>query len=268
MFFEKNKIDLDSSADVTFTITDSVATGTGISFIDYVRNRHNTDGWSTTGSSDAGNTQIDLDMGEKHFITDIFLVVQNWKAYTIQYYDDGATAYKDFSTAISETVNATETKRHSFTEVECQFIRIIITKTMTANDDKFLGQLIVTKYIGQFAEGFKISELEVGKNKTVTKTQSGKVWVKRDSGAFSCRLSKDNVSTDADLVLIETLHSYYYGFIVWLCGGDISQFRNERIGYRLKDLYLVTPTNEYEPNWDEGFYQHGINIKLDLTETI
>lgn len=266
LFFEKSKIDLSLSTTVTITITDATATDTGSDNVDNLRNRKNTDGWATTGSNDAANTQVDIDMGEAHDITDIFLLRNNFDSYTIQYYN--GSSYTDFSTAINESGNTEQDQRHSFTSVNCRLIRMIITGTMTADDDKFLSQFVVTNEIGQFTTGFKIDKATASKNRITTESLSGKVWVKRNIGAFSCTLSKNNVINTTDLTIVESLFDYYYGFLVWLCGGSTTQFRTQRIGYRRRDLFLMNVTNEYTPQWDGGFYEHGTNIKIKLVESL
>jgi hypothetical protein len=139
---------------------------------------------------------------------------------------------------------------------------------MTVDDDKFLAQFIATKSIGQPTTEFKIDRVVRSQERKLNKSISGKGWVRRSTGAFSCDLSKNNVTNDTDLTLIEKLHDYYYGFIIWLNGGDSTQFNNSRIGYRPKDLYLVNIASEYTPQWDEGYYKHGINLKLKLVETL
>jgi len=115
MFFDKNVIDLDLGTQVAITITDSVATDTGSTVVDYMRDRKNSDGWATTGSTDAANTQIDVNIGDLSEIDSILLVNHNWKAYTIQY--KSGVSYVDFSTAISETTNTSSVKFHQFTPV-------------------------------------------------------------------------------------------------------------------------------------------------------
>src|SRR4051812_33469430 len=99
--FKKNLIDL-SNTNGVLTVTDATATNNGQTFVDFIRNRNNSSAWLTTGSNDAANTQIDVDLGETRDITDIILVKHNWKAYTIKYSTDGVS-YSDFTSAIAPT---------------------------------------------------------------------------------------------------------------------------------------------------------------------
>lgn len=266
IFFEMNKIDLSLGSIVSITVTDAVATDTGSDIVDYMRNRKLSDGWITTDSTDAANTTLVVDFGESHDVTDIFLIQHNLKAYTIQYWN--GSSYTDFSTAISESSNTDVDKRHSFNTVNTDKIQIVITGTMTADDDKIIRRLFVGNYIGQLTTGFKIDDVENNMNRRVVRTLSGKVHVTRNVGAFECTLSKNNVTNDNDLYLVETLFDYYNGFTIWLCGDNVSQFSSDRVGWRYRDLYTVLPINEYTPQWDDGFYDHGMNVKMKLVEAI
>jgi hypothetical protein len=266
LFFEKNKIDLDLGTKVTITVTDAVASDTGQSYVDYMRNRDNSSGWSTTESTDAANTTLVVAFGETHTISEVLAIGQNWKSYTIKYWN--GSAWADFSTPIAETVNAEADKHHSFTPVDTDQLQIIITGTMTADDDKRCAQLIVTERIGRLNTQPSIEAIEIGKNRRTLRTLSGKAKVQRGVGAVSFTLRQNSCVNDADLLLVESLYEYHAGFLVWLCGGDTTQFRTQRIGYRKKDLFLVSVASEYRPTWEGGFYQHGTPIDLQLVEVI
>lgn len=265
LFFKKNYLDL-SNTDPTITITDAVATDNGQDYVALMQNRQNTSGWMTTDSTDAALTQIDIDLIDEHDLTDIIIVGHNLKSYTIQYWN--GSAYTDFSTAISPTADAATTTRHSFTEVSARLIRIIINGCQVVDADKQISQLILTKSLGQFTTQPKIKRPQHSKNRKGTKTLSGKHHVTRSVGGFSVSLEKDNVIDTTDLTLVETLFDEHQGFLVWLCGGDTSVFRTQRIGYRLQDIYLMKPLNEYEPEWSDGRFQHGTPISFDLAEVI
>jgi hypothetical protein len=194
------------------------------------------------------------------------LVEQNLKAYTIKYWN--GAAYVDFSTAISETTNTATTKMHTFNSVSTSQIRIIITGTMVANDDKFIAQIIISQLIGQFNSFFDIKRPLISRNRKELKSVSGKSRIIRNVGAFSCKLSLDNVIDTNDLTIIEDLFEYNEGFLVWLCGGDQTQFRTVRMGYRLQDIFLMNCKNDYSPEWDDGWYGRGVNIDIDLVESL
>jgi hypothetical protein len=265
-FFEKNKIDL-TFDNVAITVTDLVATDSGQAFVNLMRNRRNDSGWTTTDSTDAANTELIFDFGDLVEINRIFLIQHNLKAYTIQYWD--GAAYQNFSTPISETNNSAVDKLHEFNNVETSRVKLVITGTMVADDDKFISQFVATQEIGQFqVMQPRIEDARVSRNRKVLKSLSGKAKIMRSSGFIEFKFSQTGVTNDNDLTLLETLHDYYDGFLVWISGGDVSQFRNERIAYRLKDLIFMNITTEYQPEWKNGFYNQGIDVKFNMTEVL
>lgn len=264
-FFEKNKIDLDQT-DIVITITDNVAIDDGAASVNFLRNRKNDSGWATTESNDSANTQIDISIPSNPEINNILLKQHNLKSYTIQHFD--GVNFIDFSTPINVAGNTDVDKRHTFNSIFTTKIRIIITGTMVVDEDKFLAQLIITQSIGQFTRFPIIADPTDSKNRRILQAISGKVKVIRSSGAFSCTLEDNNVVDTADLIIVERLFNTINGFLVWLSGGDTTQFRTQRIGYRKKDIFLMAPINEYKPEWQDGFYQHGTKITINLVEVL
>lgn len=266
IFFRKNWIDLSQAA--SLTVTDAIATNTGQSYVDFVRNRNNFSAWMTTGSTDAANTQIDIDMIDSKTISDILLVKHNFKSYTIKYYN--GSSYVDFSTAINVSANALSTTYHTFTPVVIQKIRIIVTGTMTVDDDKRLCQLIITEKIasGQLVGWPQIKKPTLSTNKKISKAISGKISVIETVGFFSAQLTVDSWSIDEDLTIVEAIYNNRSGVLMWICGNDQGQFKTVRQGYRLEDIYLVRPIDDYVPEYNDGIYTNGLKIKMQLQESI
>lgn len=264
-FYNKNLIDIDD-ADASITITDSTATDNGQSYVNFMRNRKNTSAWVTTGSNDAANTQIDIDMVSERIIDRIIIVGHNLKAFTIQYYN-GST-YVDFSTAISETTNSDYTTEFAFTQVSTTAIRIIITGTQSANDDKYIYQLIVTKSIGQLNGWPEIKKPEISLNKKVTTMLSGKKYISRQTESFSCTLSVKSWNNSSDLSIIESIYFAVQGVLIWINAGDDTQFNHLLKGYRSQDIFLVSPIDEYSPEYYKYCYQLGIKTQMKLEEVV
>ena len=261
-FFKKNIYDLSNPYPVT-TVTDSVATDTGEDFTDLMRNRLDTSGWSTTDSSDSGNTTIEIDFIDTKEFSDVLILNHNLKSFTLKYWN--GSAWTDFSTAISETTNTLTSNHYSFTKVNTDKIQMIITGTQTADDDKTIRQLIFTESLGEFDCELYIKPV-ITRSRQSTTFLSGKTFVSRSSGGFKCTLEAPSVFTDNDLTLVETIFDSYNGVLMWLSGGTTSQYETLRQAYRLQDIYLVTCSNEYEPEWNEGRYKNGMKVKMDLVE--
>ena len=264
-FYERNIIDL-TNDNVTISVADSVATNTGESFADYMRNRKNSSAWITTDSSDAGTTTLIIDMTESRSMEKIIIIGHNFKAYTIKYWN--GSAYVDFSTAISEATYANTNSFHDFTSVSADKIQIIITGTQVADEDKYIKQLIFTEELGQFDAFPEIRNPTHDTGKRVTKMLSGKRNIVAAVGAFSCELSVEALSTAADLALVEQLFERKIGFLVLLSGELESQFKNVLTGYRNEDIYLMKCSNNYEPEFYKYCYQNGTKINMKLNEVI
>jgi len=266
-FFNKSLIDIDQG-NITITVTDAVATNNGTDFVNYMRNRKNDSGWITTGSTDAANTTLDVDFTDEIDFTDILLVSHNLGAYTIQYWD--GSAYQDFSTAITETTNTETTNHYNFTSVESSKLKIIITGAQTVDADKVIRQLIVTRRIGDGQlEGWPIiKKPTLSTNRKSNKMLSGKISQVESIESFSCQLTVAVWSSDDDMDIVEGIYFKHQGVLLWLCGGDESQFKNERINYRKEDIYLVRPVNEYSNEYYKGVYSNGQKITLELQESV
>lgn len=261
-FFRKNIIDLTNPL-VTVTVTDSVATDTGNDFTSLMRNRNNNSGWGTTGSSDAGTTTMVIAFGETRSFTTIHLIGHNLKSYTLKYWN--GSAWTDFSTAIAPTTNTATTTYYTFTEVSSTQLQLIINGTVVANADKYLKQFIVSEILGTLSIEPEIQP-QWDKDRKLTKFISGKSYVAKSVGAFNVRIKMKSASNSTDLTLVETLFASYEGFLVWLGGGDESQFESVREGYRLQDIFLMDISNEYDVAYVESRWYHGLPIDLKLVE--
>lgn len=268
-FFKKNLIDL-SFDSVTFSITDSVASNTGSSLTNLMLNRDNDSGWATTGSDDSANTQLDLTFNSTLQFDSIILVGHNFDNFTIQYLNDSAV-YTDFSTAISPTGLTETTSFFEFDVVNSTGIRLIIGGTQTADVDKFLSQFIITQKIrtGQLVGWPLIKKPTVDLQKRNLTTISGKSKITQRVGAFSCDMDFKTWPSQADMDLIEDLHFFYpNGFLFWPSGGDDTQFKYKRQGFRKQDIYLCGVRSEWEPEFYKGLYKNGIDLKVKLVEVI
>lgn len=261
-FLRKNRMDVDTP-NVTITITDAVASDNGQDYVNFLRDRKNTSGWATTGSTDAALTELEVDLFEEYTFDHIILTKHNFKSYTIQYWN-GAT-YVDFSTAINETTNTLETTSHVFNSVSSSKIKLIVNGTFVVDDQKFMTQLIITELIGELTAQPEIKP-KISKSKKVNSYLSGKGHIIRTIESSYIKIKKDNIILEADLALQETLVESFEGFLVWLCGGTVSQYDTIRKGYRLEDIPLMNCRNELEPEWGQSRYKNGMTFELDLIE--
>lgn len=265
-WFEKSKCDLEN-VDCDIVITDAVAYNNGQEFANRIRDRKNYTAWMTTDSTDAANTQIDVSLGDPRAITNIILLGHNFKSYTIQY-KNGIGSYQNFSTTINPTTNTLEHTYYSFTEVNATDIRIIILGCMVINDDKILKQLIITKSIGAFTGWPQITSPKIDTQRKSVKMLSGKLRIIEGLESFSCSLDVKAWRIQDDIDILETIYFKREGVLMWIQANDANQFFLDLKGYRKDDIYLVRPTDNWEPLLLSGVYVNPIKVSMALAEVI
>jgi hypothetical protein len=257
VFFEKNR------ADFTYTAVTASASE-GDEFALNVINRSNNTAWLTTNSLDANNTTLTIDFADEKSISDILLIKHNFKSFNLKWWD--GSAFQAFTPPINETTNTKETNYYEVSQVTTSQIQLTILGTMVPDSDKFLYQLIATEKLGQFEGWPIIKSPTISRNRNKTLMLSGKMNVFENIGNFGMTLQFNNFSSDADLALIEALYEKVEGFLVWPCGGDETQFRTIRQGYRLEDIFLMKPLDEYVPEYDKGIYKNSVSFNVKLQE--
>ena len=83
-------------------------------------------------------------------------------------------------------------------------------------------------------------------HKTIRKTNkmlSGKVHVTRQNGAFETQLEVEFWKISEYLRMVEDIFDQREGVLVWLTGFNEDQFSNNLVGYRNRDIYLMSPTS-------------------------
>lgn len=258
-FFEKNKCDF-SDSNVTATASQ------GAAYAIRALNRSNMNAWITTGSEDADNTTFTVTLADPRKVSKIFLLKHNFKNYVVEYHN--GTTWAAFSPAISETNDAKDSSVFDVTEVEAHGFRITIYGTQIPDSEKFLYQFIATRPIGILGQQPKIANFVRSRNASVTRMISGKYSVRENVGNVQFDLDPAVWYDAGDLTIIEQLYRQYEGFLVWLCGGDESQFGQEREGYRIEDIYLMKCRNEIQPDWNQGLFGAGLKFKVQLAEVV
>lgn len=278
MFFEKSKIDLDLGSQVVITATDSGATDAGSGSTSYIRNRDNVSGWGTTGSADADGTTLQVMFGDQQDIDSLFLILHNFASYTVQYYDT-SNALQSFSVPISTSGLTAQSYTpggvfrsdfFQFAKVTATGVLITITGTIVANADKFLAQLVPTLMIGTLNCQPFIQKPMFAASRIELQTSTGKRKIQKNAGWFECTLNQNGVKL-ADWALIETLYSYFQGFLMWLNGNDfndsVSQYPDGvRVGYRPQDLPLCDFVDELTPEYMDGRYGYGMTLNARIVE--
>lgn len=257
----------------------SVEDGSGNESAQYVADRNPVTYWRTVASDDTTVETLTVSLGASRSISRIAFVDHNWKQFTCKYLSSGS--YVDFSgvygidgakASVSETTFADSTAYYEVTEVVTTSFQITVTKTQTADQEKYLSQFIATKELGTFLGWPKIGNIESDRNMRVTKTLNGRVIVQKsiETLGFSLDLKDypSNSTYNADFDLIMTLQDRELPFQIWLCGGrrGTTYFKYTLRGFRLKDFLLMQITKKISLSYTSNIYTSRINCKIELDE--
>jgi hypothetical protein len=106
----------------------------------YLYDRNFTTKWQSVGSTDATTETIEIVWGAAKTFDRICLIGHNLKSFTIQYWN--GAAYVDFSTPISETVNALTNSFFSFNAVSATQLKLSATVAQTTDAQKYIAQFL------------------------------------------------------------------------------------------------------------------------------
>jgi len=262
--FEKSYIDLDNE-NASIIITDASANNNGQLVADFVRNRSNATAWITSGSLDSHNTIFETEFGGNYRVGAILMVGHNFSDYTVEYWT--GVAWTNLVTVSSGTATTTH---HNITETQTDKIRINITGTIGTDQNKRMLQLIVSRNFqsGQFVT-WPILKPSLDENKKANEMLSGKVAMTRSVGGYNINMTLKTSVDQSDLTLIQEMYfRTREGFLLWPNGGDNDQFTKDVPFWNEEDILLVLPTDNYKPEWLEGFYKSGMPLNMKLREVV
>jgi hypothetical protein len=258
----------------------TISASSGDSSSIYALDRNPDTRWRSVDSNDLTTETITVTFDENKTINRLFLVDINWKQFTVQY--DNAGTWTNLSSvygldgskaSISETAFADNTAYYEFASVTTSGLRIQAVKTQTANQEKYISQIVATQEVGTFLGWPNISDVEVDRNIRSKKTLTGRYSVIKSLETVSFEMAfKDYPSTstyNADIDLIMQLHDREDPFIVWLCGGRRGAYFNYILrGWRLKDLFTMQITKSFKLGYSRNIYKNPVNAKVTLEESI
>lgn len=263
-FFKKSHIDVDN-INPELTVTDAVATSTGQDFLKFTRNRNNNSGWNTTGSSDAANTEILIDLKDFQ-VVDFFMIIRhNFKSFKVEWLNVNTSLFEEYITVVDNALTTNILEKSVYTNQ----LKLTIMETVVPNDDKSIRQIIVTeKFFAGELEGWpEIKKPKSSLNKKITKMVSGKIRIVETRGSYSCSLQVKLLKIDEDLKLIENIYFNREGVLMLISGAKEDQFSSLRVGYRNEDIVLVSPVNELELPFVKN-YTTGIKINMKMAEVV
>lgn len=259
-----------SNENFDIEITDSVAVDDGNDIRIFMRNRNLTSSWITTGSDDTANTKIECLVSDSAAISDIFIVRHNFKDFDIDYWNGVA-----WTPVVSVTNNTKDFYHFDFSGsaldpfVNTTKVRIVIYGTIVPDEDKSVARLMLTSKVesGQLESWPKIVP-EHGLIQKATEMLSGKFFMTESLGAFKCKLAWKGVHTQGDVDILRRIYMGRKAVMIWISGGDDTQFRFDDIGYRNEDMYIMKPKKDYKNPYYKGLYKAVMTQTMDLIEVV
>lgn len=255
LFFTKSIIDLDNIG-VAVSATSNIGAAENM--------RGNTDYkyWRSVDSDDLTTEEIIFTFEEQTF-NRIHLVENNFLDFSIQYFD--GSNYVDFSTPILETTDTETTNYYQFDAVQSKAVKILVTKTHVADDQKKCAQVLISTELHQlrgfpsFAPSFEWTKIKKqtirGRNKSAYLDE-----------IFSCTLNLSRYPVASDIAFFKNLFDRRREFLIWPCGGKETIFRFDVKGTRKKDIYLCEIDGDINHWFDNNTYELGINGNLKITQ--
>ena len=238
--------------------------------------------WRSSGSSDSITEEIIITFSGDKTIDRLLIANFNGKLFNAQY--DASGVWTSFAnvvgldgsvSGISETTYDKDTAYYEFDSVTTGAIRIQITSTQTADQEKFINQVIATEELGTFVGYPKVSNISLGRNQKSKRTLNGKFSIQKSIETLGYKLAFSDYPSleayNADIDLVMTLLDSEDPFIPWLCGGRYGSdyFRYTLRGFKLTDLPQMQVANTYSMSYSKNIYTNQVNISsVDLVEVI
>jgi len=219
--------------------------------------------YQSTGSDDLTTETIEINFATSRTIDSLILVSNNFKAFNFDYWD--GSAWQNAFTPVTGNEETTYFKQ--FSEQTTTKVRLQVDTTMSADAEKSIGQLIITKSIGQLVGYPEIAYVD-NDRPTVNRMIDSKESIVWAGTHKVVELNFRDYVGNADRTLFIALAERYSPFLVWPCGGDTDQFLHIDIGYRLEDIFLVNiDGRRYRHNFFKNAYFSGMNVKVALSES-
>ena len=229
--------------------------------------------WESIGSDDVTTETLTITLPSAISLSRIFLLDHNFKNFGIQYGASldfanvtGLDSYSD--NQILETGFSRNTAYYQFDAVTTDTIIISIDTTQTVDAEKFLHQFIITNELGTLTGFPDMTGIKLDRNDRKDKAISGRLHIEKGYETASFRLKLASYPVQADIDLLDSLHSRELPFLSWLNGGKPDQFRFEQRGFRLEDVYQVKVDKPAKNSFNKNIYVLGVNQSYSFMEVV
>ncbi len=233
--------------------------------------------WESIGSNDLTTETIVVSLPFAKEIDSLFLVDMNFKEFTVKYNSGGM--FVDFANVygindeskgtINETDFSRDTAFYQFDAVTTDQIEIKVTKTQVANEQKYLGQFIMSEEIGTF-EGFPRVQPESNRNETKARSLSRRIVAQKTYETNKIKINFKSHPFENDIAIINELFDREDPFLIYPCGGraGTQYFKMEQKNWRLRDIYNVQILGRLKNEWEKGVYLLGAKKSVTFEEHI
>lgn len=271
--------------------SNSIVATSGQSGVSSLSDINRTTRWSSVGSTDLITERLDITFNQTQSINRLAFILFNFKDFQALYWNGsawthftnvytystsgpgslyGTAAYGSASygsDSIADNGNTLNSRYFEFDTVSTTQIRIECTKTITANDQKYITELYIGKEIGTFIDDVygqpnNSSPVISDTNAIYLKMSNGGSKKLERSDKFYVQLDLKEVFNVADQTIVDTI--YDQGQVAVLMCGAIPYTQR---GMRLQDFFHVIVEGNEEAKFANGRNPDmGLNYKMILRE--
>jgi len=247
-FFDVNRIDDNS----TFTFTSM-----NENLASYLYDNDDKTRLLSSGSDDLTDEVLEIEFSSSYDIDRLFIGNSNIKSGKVEYWNGSS-----WVSVWTITNNASSSLYKEITSVSTTKVKLTMSTTQTANDEKYLYQFRAMEEIGEVETNpSKILPMFKDKASNHTTSSGGNVNV-----LFGVKYRGIYDFTDAgvnDMTLFKLLKDRATAFYVYNSGGSTSY---NQYGFRVDDMYLVNYVNDFYPKLKADLLGIGTTIQIQLYE--
>lgn len=245
--------------------------------IQNVRDRSNNTGFATTNLNANERINIHVRFGSEVEVSNIMMLGHNFGEILVIYREGGVERLRRTITTMEPSAVSSSDTINTFMEIDKLSVDYIFiggsnrfSRGLSPGQEgqAYMNQLIMTEKIGEFENQLLISKMQFDNVKKEQELITRKSRIVRFNQRSVFRLSKKNVVSRNDLELQEKIFEENDGVLVSLSGEGKRTFIRTglRSGYKPEDIFLMSPKNEYMPNFNDGRFNQGMSIDMDMVE--
>ena len=223
--------------------------------------------WFSSGEGTNGNqVTLERDFGVDRTIDSFYAWKTNIEDLEFEYWNGSSwTTVTTGNASISKSSDLQYIFAKLNTPVTTQRVRIKGDDTITPNEEKFVTLFYSFLEIGAF-EYRPVVKPKFNLTQSDFKLERGKHFIIERGEVFNAEIEFKSYVNQNDINLSESLFERKAPFFIWICGGDVAQFRFSFRPNRFQDIYKVGIVKEARPELTKNYYNAGYNNKMKLIE--